>query len=240
MRRITSVSIFERVLLSASQSRAKAACRLILALSIILAASCTAAANQNFSVKPSPAWVEKLPPAAAIAPDSEDNSGVIEILGDYQYRVTATGTEHYYHRIRKLVSSPALEDSAEIKVDFEPSYQELVIHHVSIIRNGTTINALRPNEIKVIQRENDLYQRIYNGTLTALIFPNDVRVGDVIDYAFSVNGDNPVLGGRFVGTFRFAESDPVRRLRWRLIVPSSRAIYLRNQNSDIKPEIKET
>ena len=220
--------------------RARLVVRGIAGLSLLVALSCSAAANQNFSVKPPSPWVENLPAGAPTAAASSDNSGVVEILADFQYRITASGTERYYHRVKKLVSSSALEDSAEIKVDFEPSYQQLVIHHVSIIRNGTTINALKPNEIKVIQQENDLQQRIYNGTLTALIFPNDVRVGDIIDYAVSVNGDNPVLGGRFVGRFHFAESDPVQRLRWRVISASSRTLYLRNQNSEMQPQIKET
>src|SRR5207244_9163761 len=108
------------------------------------------------------------------------------------------------------------------------SYQELVIHHIRIIRGNETINALKPKEIKVIQQEKDLNQQLYNGTLSAIVFLDDVRQGDVIDYAYSINGENPVMRGRFADSFTVALSEPVEKLIWRLLYPAPRSLYIQN------------
>ena len=59
---------------------------------------------------------------------------------------------------------------------------------------------LKPSEIKMIQEEADLDQQLYNGTSAAVIFVNDVRVGDVVvEYAYTITGENPVSGRTFHG-----------------------------------------
>jgi len=66
-----------------------------------------------------------------------------------------------------------------------------------------------------------------------------VRVGDIIDYAYSVNGENPILGGRFVNTLLLGLSQPIRLLRCRLLWPAGRTLQLRNQNADVQPTIRQ-
>lgn len=157
------------------------------------------------------------------------------MLSDHQIRVTGGSTERYTRRVKKVLNASALEDLSQLQLEFEPSYQELVIHYVKFQRGGVIIDALRPGEVKIIQQETDLYQRQYNGTLSALIFLNDVRVGDIVDYAFSVVGQNPVLGGRFADTFYLATSQAVENLQWRLLWPSKRQLRYRGQNTAAVP-----
>jgi hypothetical protein len=74
---------------------------------------------------------------------------------------------------------------------FEPSYQQLSIHFVRVLRGSAVINSLDPSEVKMIQEEDELDQQLYNGTTAAVIFVNDIRVGDVLEYAYTISGDNP-------------------------------------------------
>ena len=64
-----------------------------------------------------------------------------------------------------------------------------------------------------------------------------VRPGDVIDYAYSVNGDNPVLAGRFADLFSLSHSDTVALVRARLLWPAGRRLFVRPQQTDLQPTV---
>jgi transglutaminase-like putative cysteine protease len=209
---------------------------------LLLAFACaSAAAKPNFTVQPPPAWV--LPAATPQTTDSnaaDAESGVRYLVDDRQERVTSKGTQDYYHVVELLKTAAAVEQVSQLQLDFEPSFQSLVIHHIRILRGGQAINVLRPSEIQIIQQEKELDQRLFNGTLSAVVVLNDVRPGDVIDYDWSVNGDNPVLAGNFADTFTLAEQDPVDYLRFRLLWPSSRKLFLRPRQTDLQPAVNRT
>jgi transglutaminase-like putative cysteine protease len=204
---------------------------------LIIALACTAAsARPDFKVQPPPAWVQAVaPPADAERNQPED--GLRCMLDDRQVRVTAAGSENYNRLVQQVTTSAAVERVSQLQLDFEPSYQTLVIHHVNVVRGGQTIDALRPSEIKVVQREQELDERLFNGTLSAVVVINDVRPGDIIDYAYSVNGDNPVLAGHFADTFSLAHSDTVALLRTRLLWPAARRLFLRPRQTDLQPAV---
>ncbi len=186
-----------------------------------------------YAIEPPPGWVQSVP--LPDAPTADSQSGLAFLLGDYQYRVGSKTVERYYRHVKRVMSTSGLKRISQLSFEFEPSYQRLVIHHLQIQRGAETINALRPGEIKIIQKEADLDQQLYNGLLSALIILNDVRVGDTVDYAYSVVGDNPVLGGRYADSFRLATYEPVQRLRFRLLWPSNRTLHYRTQNREVQP-----
>ncbi|MBK6386690.1 MAG: DUF3857 domain-containing protein [Rhodoferax sp.] len=66
------------------------------------------------------------------------------------------------------------------KVRFDPSYQTLMLHSVSIRRGDRIIPKLSLAAVKVLQREKELDYLIFDGSKTAHIFLEDVRVGDVV------------------------------------------------------------
>src|SRR5262249_22066309 len=94
-------------------------------------------------------------------------------------------------------------------------------------------------DVNVIHQEDDLSERIYNGSMTALIFLKDVRPGDAVDYAYTLEGANPILDGRYVGTVRLAYSVPVRHLRYRLLLPATRTLHVKPIHTSIEPEVRD-
>lgn len=208
-------------------------CFAVLFLCFVAADAADAAGK--YVIKPPAAWVQPVSAPTTSAAASDTHSDLLYLLVDNQFRVTASSTERYYRQVRKVLAAAGLEEVSQLQFEFEPSYQQLVIHHARILRDGVTIDALKGQEIRVIQQESDLDQRIYNGTLSALIFLKDVRQGDVIDYAYSINGENPVINNRFFDNFLLAYSVPVEKLRWRLLFPTTRPLHLRNQNTQWQP-----
>ncbi|HZT59715.1 MAG TPA: DUF3857 domain-containing transglutaminase family protein [Pyrinomonadaceae bacterium] len=211
-----------------------------LAALLVVAASSVAQAKPSFKVQPPPAWVQ---PVAAPQPDGggqakDAESGVRFLLDDRQTRVSGKGVEGYYHFVELVSTAAAVEKVSQLQLDFEPSFQSLVIHHIQIVRAGQTINVLRPSEIRIIEQEGELDQRLFNGTLSAVAFLDDVRPGDLLDYAYSVNGDNPVLAGNYADALPLAENDPVDYLHARLLWPTARKLFVKPQQTDVQPAVR--
>jgi transglutaminase-like putative cysteine protease len=66
---------------------------------------------------------------------------------------------------------------------------------------------------------------------------DDVRVGDVIDYAFTVQGDNPVFGGRFARSIPLQSDQSVGCLRTRLLWPAKKRLFTKYHGTNAQPVI---
>jgi hypothetical protein len=126
-----------------------------------------------------------------------------------------------------------VQNASELSLDFDPSFERLIIHEISIIRNGRRSDALEPDEIRVIEKEDDAEDRIYDGEQTALVFLKDVRPGDVIDYSWSLVGSNPLLGGRYNDEYDLSTAVPARQIRHRLLWPAGRPLQWRGADPAI-------
>jgi transglutaminase-like putative cysteine protease len=195
-------------------------------------------ADSRYSIGPVPRWVSSPPASEADSKPVTDQAGVAHLLVDEQVRVAGRATEHFYHMIRRVESTAGVEDSAQLRFDFDPSYQRLVIHYVRVRRDHRSIDCLRQSEIKVIQQEDDLGQQLYNGTLSALVILSDVRVGDELDFAYSVVGDNPILNDKFVDDCYLGWQEPVSLTRYRLLWPADRTLHWRRHKTDIEPQVR--
>ena len=190
-----------------------------------------------YTLAPAPAWVA--PVNAEIdfhAPEGAARDGVHHLLTDREIRVSDGNVERYLHIARKIVSKSGIESASELTFEVDPPHEKLVLHHIRILRDGRAEDALRPRELHVIQKESDLSQRMYVGTLSVMAFLHDVRVGDIIDYAYSVNGWNPVLGPRYAENLLLGASAPTRHLRVRLLTPTARSFTLSPRLWDQKPD----
>src|SRR5215471_9638521 len=98
-------------------------------------------------------------------------------------QVNATTSEHYHRIVKDLINQDGVQSGTRLVFNFDPSYQQLTIHHVLVRRGSEVLNSLQQEKIKVIQQERDLERHVYDGTLSAVIFLEGVRVGDRLDYA---------------------------------------------------------
>ncbi len=206
---------------------------------LLLIVGVPAVAKPGFTVKLPQSWVRSIEAKfdSPGKPSTASTSSTF-LLDDHQFRVGEKTVERYFHHVQRVESAAGLQDLSQLKFYFEPSYQRLVIHFVRIRRGGKTIDALRPAEIKIIQQEEELNQQLYNGTLAALIFLNDLRVGDVVDSAYTIAGENPVLGGRYAETVYLADRQPIEHLSMRLLWPTKRALAVKNENVDLQPAVQ--
>lgn len=197
--------------------------------------------HENVRTGAAPSWVVRdLLPGSLAPPEQHADHSTYYHLADAQTRLTEHGLTSFNRYAFSVLNREGLESSSQISVSFDPSYQNLVLHHVRIIRDGQIIDALDPGRVQILQREEELEYLIYDGELTANLALEDVRVGDVIDYAYSISGANPVFEGRFYDSFQFQWGAPVGVVHRRITLPASRQVYVRRFGGAAAPDIAET
>ena len=179
----------------------------------------------GFTVEPVPDWVLPLQPDASV---QLPPAPLHMLLADRQTRVGPDGVVRYRHAVRQINQAAGLQQGAQIEIEFDPTYQKLALHSIEIVRDGQRINKLDPKSVKLLQRETQLERQIIDGRLTASIVLSDLRVGDRVEWAASLRGDNQVFGGRFVDLdWSSSSSGPMGLYRLRLLAPSERRIAQR-------------
>jgi hypothetical protein len=143
----------------------------------------------------------------------------------------------FQHRVKQICTYSGVQDEAQISLDFDPDYESLQLHWVRIWRGTNFLNCLDRDKIKIIQQERELEQHELNGQYSAILVLEDVRVGDVIDYAFTVQGDNPVFGGRFACSIRLQSEEPMGRLRTRVLWPVKKRLFIKNHGTSAQPAV---
>ncbi|MBV9494849.1 MAG: DUF3857 domain-containing protein [Acidobacteria bacterium] len=180
------------------------------------------AVGAEFDVRPTPAWIDAAPTETNVqVPRSQVRYGVYAILADHQVR----GDVDYHRRVRKVLSAAGVQNASELALDFDPTFERLVLHDVAVLRDGKRLPRLDADAIRVIDKEDEAGEGIYDGERTAILFLKDVRPGDILDYSWSLQGTNPLLAGKYDDEYDLSASVPTRRIRHRLIWPASRPLH---------------
>ena len=153
-----------------------------------------AEADWGYAIGPAPSWVV---PARERASAPVVPSPMHYRVIDEQNRVSGKSEADYIHVVRVVNDSSGLTPAARIEVEFDPSFQKLTLHHLDLVRDGRRLSRLG-KRYPLLRRETQLERQVYDGRQTLSIVVDDVRVGDQIDYAFTLTGSNPVFEGKFV------------------------------------------
>jgi len=191
---------------------------------------------RDYSSGVAPAWVQRVAvDAATVMPAAELSDGVFYLLSDEQVRIEAGDKQAFRHFASRAINDKGLDQVASISIGFDPAYQSLTLHAINVIRKGRVIPKLATATVRVLQREPELEARIFDGRKTANVFLEDVRVGDIVEYAYSVRGSNPVFGGRHFGGLDMGWRVPVARRFGRLLVPHGSPLKLVHHRTPLRP-----
>ncbi len=151
-------------------------------------------------------------------------------------QIHAEKKERFFHTASQILTSAGVQYGSDISISFDPSYESLTLHWVKIWRNTNAFDRLDREKIKIIQQERELDRHIYDGRQSAVLLLEDVRVGDIIEYAYTVHGENPVFGGKFFDSISMQSTVPMERVFARLIwTLPQRRFYVKNQETAAKP-----
>lgn len=185
--------------------------------------------------EPTPAWVVMHRIRAALeVPVNDIQNGQHFLLADEQIKVDNAGPTRYFQRYAiQVVNETGMTASSQISVVFDPNYQDLVFHRLLVHRGTSTIYKLAEAEIQLLRREEKMESLVYDGRYTASLIVSDVRVGDIIDYAYTIVGSNPIYKGAFSHNLRVSWGVPVREHHFILHWPKTRKLHFRNHKTSL-------
>ena len=186
-----------------------------------------------------PAWRQSVtvPESSSLPPVD----GQRYLLVDRQFYLDSKTVQRFQHFVIHITSTEGLEKSSQLAFDFDPGYETLTIHRIQVRRNGKVLDRLEPQELRVFQREANLERFLYSGTRTAYLILPDIRVGDILEYSYSLQGNNPVMDGKFSETLPLEWEVPIERSSLRLVVAPSRSLFFQApKDTDVKVMVSES
>jgi transglutaminase-like putative cysteine protease/tetratricopeptide (TPR) repeat protein len=166
---------------------------------------------------PLPVWVDRVN-ALPIAPK---DAALSIPLADVQIRVD-DNPSYYQHRALTAHEASALQTLGQISIEFQPDYQRVQLHTLQVHRGGKVLDKLASADIRFLQRERNLEHGIYDGSISAQIVTDDIRVGDTLEIEYTVTGQNPVFGRHVMQAAPWDYPYPVAQRRVMLDMPSER------------------
>lgn len=195
-------------------------------------------APADYHVSPPGKWVKHIPFSDPESiPEKEISDGVYYLLIDRQVQIQKQSTNNFRHVAVKILNEDGLSFMSQIMVDFDPTYQNLQLHSISVHRQGEIFNKLNRKNITILQRETELDYQIYNGSRTANLILDDIRVGDIVEYSYAVSGSNPVFNGRYYSGFDTGWSKPVYQFSLRIVCPEDKKLFIKKHNTDINTSV---
>jgi tetratricopeptide (TPR) repeat protein len=184
-----------------------------LVLASVLGGSSVTQAASAPQVAPPPAWVK---PAPALPPQSADSAGFPAAirLYDAQLSFDPDSWTAYTEVEVKVQSSAGLQTMSALPFAWSPYSDTLIFHKAVILRDGQSIDILpKDGAFTVLRRETELAQATLTGELTALLQPDGLQVGDVLDIAFSVRHADPLFNGHPNAVLAGWDNAPIDRAR---------------------------
>lgn len=234
IKRFTAVMFHSRQIRTIASRARQLCCAGVLALTLQARASDDSATNA-YSCAPPESWVK--PQFYDVTAPSLADATADEYLLLQEQQINAAEQETFYHTDRQILTSEGVQNDSTITVNFNPNYQSLVFHWVRIWRGKDHLDRLDTNKIEILQQEKDMDQYQLNGEKSAILVLDDVRVGDIIDCAYSLKGENPVFRGHFASLIPVQMEEPAGRLFTRILWPRQKGLYAKAHNCSVQPSL---
>lgn len=188
----------------------------------------------SYLIGKAPEWVEKIESPSRPG-SSVPGAGATQILlSDTQVNLMGPKPVAYYHGRSVSHERSDLEGISSLRIAFNPRYETLTFHELAIIRDGRRIDRMASSRIDLAQRERHLDEGVYDEDVEAIVALRDVRVGDVVEYSYSLAGENPIFSGKYSSFFVLNRDKPVARLAVRMHFPANRKFNYRFYRSDLQ------
>jgi transglutaminase-like putative cysteine protease len=165
------------------------------------------------------------------------DAGADEYLLLQEQQFNAASNDAFFHTDRQILTVGGVQDGSTIKISFNPDYQSLTFHWVRIWRGGQYLDRLDTNKVEIVQQEKDMDEYLLNGEKSFILVLDDVRVGDIIDYSYSLKGENPVFDTHFDCIVPVQSEQPADRIFTRVVWPRQKALYAKQHGCSVQPAL---
>lgn len=162
-------------------------------------------------------------PVDGVAPEDarfEPVGGRYFLLYDRQHDRRGAEPVTYLRYVVQPVSEAGVDAASNWSLTFDPSFQRIVFHELSVERDGVVEDRRDAASFDFARRERNFERRMFDGRVSALIRIDDVRPGDVLRFAYSYVGLNPAFEGQDTRVFTVGHTTPAERAHVRAIWPA--------------------
>ncbi len=187
-------------------------------------------------IEPTPDWVKpcEFPLEASVKPSEIHEQ---QLLFDRQHHWEKETV--YLHRVVKVMDEVSARDFSQLSYYYDPSYQKIIFHALRVYRNGEWTSRLESSRHEVLQKEDALDQGIYTGSFTLVYFLDDVRAGDIIEYALSFIGAHPASGPYHDDFIYLQYHQPFEKIYHRILCPQNQSIFVKPFYTSKAPLVQE-
>ena len=208
----------------------------IFLLMTMIATAAIAKRGRLYRVGPEPGWVfVAQADYAAKVPINDIGNGSFYVIFDRQVRVQGGADETYAHIAVRIATPAGVDGNSQIDLTVDPDWQKLTIHFVRVVRAGKVIDQLRQARITELPQEGEREHQLYNGNWTVNLLLSDLRVGDVVDYAYTTQSRYPLFANHYWDHFTTTWTDPTHYQRMRVLVPAPRILQYRLHDENLRP-----
>ncbi|WP_442591677.1 DUF3857 domain-containing protein [Pedobacter sp. AW31-3R] len=194
--------------------------------------------HKNFNISRSfPSWIVKINTDGEKVKAKDVVDGYYASLMEAQHHVELQ--ERFSHVFREITSEAGVQNGSQLSITYDPSYQKLTVHKVTVWRNNQPIDKLSGTKFKVLQNEKDLSKFIYSGTFDAYLLLDDIRKGDRIEYAYTLKGNNPIWGDKYSEELYFEGAYRHGHSYTNILVDKDRKLKFKAFNSAAAPKVSD-
>jgi hypothetical protein len=148
-------------------------------------------------------------------------------------QIHAEKHQTFVHTAIRLETIQGVQHEAQGRVPFEPGTQNITFHWVKIHRAGTVFDRTALDNIRRVQQEADGFTSPNRLTLTLLL--EDVRPGDVLEMAYTLE-EHPLLMGDYCGClFALPEGAPLGKFCFMARFNESRPMEWESSPPEMEP-----
>lgn len=190
--------------------------------------------SDSFSTGPVPDWVTATP-FSLEAPLKPEQIHIQYLLSEKQSHWGKQTT--YCHEAIKITSQTGREFLSELQFNFRPTHQNFVMHTLAVHRGGRWESRLQTSRHQILHREDALEDNLYDGSLTPVYFLTDLRIGDVVEFSYSIIGNDPILHPYHEDELYLERSSPFEKIYYRIIANEALPFYFKPFCTDLSPTI---
>jgi hypothetical protein len=185
-----------------------------------------------------PGWVDLQPyQIPQTANPKFIHGGVSSLLDDVQIDLCG-GERGWYHRHAALITAlVGAERAAQVQIVYDPQFERVEVHTVRVLRGEQSVDHVRISGFETLRREQNMERLMFDGHQTIVYTIPDVRVGDVVEVAFTTYGMRKSVSNRH-STWLGFERPGIVESRVRQRAPRHRIIEERSINDP--PQATET
>jgi tetratricopeptide (TPR) repeat protein/transglutaminase-like putative cysteine protease len=189
-------------------------------LALVWSAAAAAATSLQFG--PPPQWVR---PRALPVPGAGTEAAIKVLLIDDQIELSRQSVSYYFESAVRIQTPQGLSAMGTVKVVWDPDTDVLVIHKIHILRGNKVIDVLGSGQtFTVARREVNLDYAAIDDTLTGILEPADLEVGDILDVAYTLERADPILKGTSEAEIEIPPAQPVAMAHVSALWPTADAV----------------